>query len=93
MGDAMTIAIGTTELHAERMVAETERAMSLHPPLNSAHEAYAVILEEVEEFWELVKINPKKLCGVEQAARLEGMRSELTQIASMCLRTIVDLGL
>ena len=32
---------------------ELARAQELHEPFNSAHEGYAVILEELDELWEL----------------------------------------
>ena len=32
-----------------------ERARTKHKPINSAHEGYAVILEELDEFWDEVK--------------------------------------
>lgn len=65
---------------------ELERARSLHPNnFRNAHEAYAVILEEMDEFWQEVK---KK-----QSLRdPERLREELVQIAAMCQRTAEDLG-
>lgn len=66
--------------------AECHRACQLFPPFHSAHEAYAVILEELEEFWDEVR---------QKAAQRspEAMRAELVQVAAMCLRTVIDLGL
>jgi hypothetical protein len=72
---------------------EVRSAMKLHPPMNSHHEAYAVIKEEFEEYWEEVKVNPNKLKLGEQLARIEHMRKELIQVAAMAIRTIADLGL
>lgn len=68
------------------IVKELDRAMRLHGPMNSAHEAYAVILEEVDELWEEVR---KKR---DARSRLK-MRSELIQIAAMACRAIYDLDL
>jgi hypothetical protein len=65
---------------------ELKRAMKLHPPMNSAHEAYAVILEELDEFWEEVR---KKT----EARDKSRIRQELIQIAAMACRTIIDLDL
>jgi glutamyl-tRNA reductase len=65
---------------------ELREAMNKHAPLNSAHEAYAVILEELDEFWDEVK---KKR---EQRSKY-AMRRELIQVAAMCVRTILDVGL
>jgi len=81
------------EMRNADIVAETKRAMSLHPSINTAHEGYAVILEELEEFWGQVKINPNKLSSTQRAERLDKMREELTHTAAMCLRTILDLAL
>ena len=72
---------------------EVERAVELHPAFPSQHHAYGVILEEVDEFWEQVKINPKKLTEGEQETRLLEMRKELIQVAAMCIRAIADLEL
>ena len=66
--------------------AELIAARAQHGPQNSAHEAYAVILEEVEEFWEEVK---KK----REARSKAKMLSELVQIAAMAQRAAEDLAL
>ena len=63
---------------------ELERAMRLFPPFNSAHEGYAVILEEMDELWEEVKGH----AGPERTAR---MREEAIQVAAMALRFIHDV--
>lgn len=42
-----------------------------NPPYNSWHEAYAVMLEELEEFWESIRkdaLNPDKMELVQVAA-------------------------
>lgn len=63
---------------------EVSRAQQLHKPLNSAHEAYSVILEEVDEFWDEVKKKRSKRDKTK-------MREELIQIAAMACRTILDV--
>jgi hypothetical protein len=65
---------------------ELERAMTEHAPLHSAHEAWAVIFEELDEFWEEVR---KKRDERDR----ENMRRELIHIAAMACRTIHDLKL
>ena len=73
---------------------EVTRAMKLHHGgMNSLHEAKAVIEEEFDEFWEQVKVNPKKLTPEQQEARMQNLREELIQTAAMCVRAIVDLKL
>jgi glutamyl-tRNA reductase len=64
---------------------EYDRASLLYARLHSAHEAYAVILEELDEFWEHVRQQDARRCH-------RAMRHELVQIAAMCLRTVLDLG-
>lgn len=66
------------------ILAEFNAAATKHKPMNSLHEAYAVILEEVDELWDEVK---KKARVRNQA----NVRTELRQIAAMALRALVDL--
>lgn len=63
---------------------ELAAASAKYPPLNSYHEAWAVITEEVDEFWDHVKAKPERRTHFD-AAR------ELTQVAAMAVRAIVDL--
>lgn len=69
-----------------RVAQELSGATEDHPPLHSAHEAYSVILEKLDEFWEEIK---KK----EKVRSVFLMRCELVQIAAMACRTILDLNL
>lgn len=67
---------------------ELARAREQHAPMHSAHEAYAVILEELEEFWTEVK------AGTPSTPITAGrMRAELIQIAAMAIRAVEDLEL
>ena len=70
---------------------EVASAVNKHGPLNSLHEAYGVIKEEFDEFWEQVKVNPKHLAHHEQFERIDNIREELVQIAAMCVRTLMDV--
>jgi NTP pyrophosphatase (non-canonical NTP hydrolase) len=63
---------------------EVESAEEKWEPMNSAHEAYAVLLEEVDELWEHVKTNQKK-------RDLEAMRTEAIQVAAMAVRFVRDI--
>lgn len=65
---------------------ELEKARNGHAKLNSAHEAYAVILEELDEF----KAEVWKKRSKRDPAH---MRHELVQVAAMCQRAAEDLGL
>jgi hypothetical protein len=65
---------------------ELKYARKSFPAFHSAHEAYAVILEEVEEFWEQVKTNDAQRDS-------DAMLGELIQIAAMAQRAAEDLKL
>lgn len=61
--------------------AELTRAMRLHGPMHSMHEAYGVIAEEFnKEFLDAVHAN-----DADQA------RKELIQVAAMALRAVIDV--
>jgi len=72
---------------AQRVAAELQQARSKHTTnINSLHEGYAVILEEVDELWEIVRMKRENR---DRAAVIE----ELVQIAAMAQRTAEDLNL
>lgn len=70
----------------DRVAAELARARDKHPTLNSVHEAYAVILKELAEFWDKVKADDHK-----SPAGQALMVDELVQIAAMCQRAVEDV--
>lgn len=83
--------MSTFEAIAEEAVQELRRAKMLHPGVfASAHEGYAVLLEEVDELWDAVKTNPRNLEGGAQEWRTR-MRSEAIQIAAMAMRFVDDV--
>lgn len=64
---------------------ELVEARDQHPgPMHTAHEAYAVILEELDEFWDEVRAKQHDP---------RNMLKELVQIAAMCYRAAEDLQL
>lgn len=65
---------------------EVERAETLHAPIHSLHEGYAVILEELDE----VKAEVWKKSSQRD---MENIKKELVQCAAMCVRTLVNLEL
>ena len=73
-----------SNLFASLVSAELAHAKKHFPPIATRHEAYAVILEEVEEFWAEVKMRD---------AVPQRMLEELVQIAARCNRAAEDLGL
>jgi hypothetical protein len=63
---------------------EVMRARAKFKRFNSAHEGYAVLLEEVDELWEEVKRH-------QSARNPERMRIEAVQIAAMAVRFLTDV--
>lgn len=86
--------------------AELTNARATHAPMNGHHEGYAVILEELDELWEVCKRNthsfehaaPTWAVGVDSSdketlRRLKraAMRKEALQVAAMAVRFIEDV--
>ena len=69
----------------EKVRDEVLRAQDLHPPINSLHEGYAVILEELDELWQHVKNR------VRSPELMRAMRKEAIQVGAMALRFLVDV--
>jgi hypothetical protein len=72
---------------------EVVEATAAHGPMTSRHEAFGVILEELDEFWDEVKLNPAKMSPEGRSNWEQRMRKELIQTAAMCVRAVLDLGL
>ena len=69
----------------EETAAEVLRAKQLFPiDFHNQHEAYAVILEEIDELWDEIKKNHKFY-------DLEAQRKEAKQAAAMLVRLMVEL--
>lgn len=68
---------------ANEVLEELGRAVKAHGSMQSSHEGYAVILEELDELWEHVKT---KDGGYNQYARKEAI-----QVAAMAMRYVLDL--
>lgn len=66
----------------ELVIAELNAVRREHPPMASAHEGYALILEELEELWEEVKMR--------QPVH-ERMRDEAVQLAAMSICFLIDV--
>ena len=62
------------------------RAISKFGKFNNAHEGYAILLEEVDELWDNVKLNQKI------SNRNELMLHEAIHVCAMALRFIIDCG-
>jgi len=71
---------------ADLVEMEVSLAKAQYPPMNSAHEGYDVLLEEVDELWDEVK----KKQGKRDPANL---LKELVQVAAMAERMAEDIVL
>lgn len=69
---------------AEEVLGELQLARSKYPAMNSAHEGYATILEELDELWDEVKRRPDRVSK-------RKMRREAIQVAAMAIRFILDV--
>jgi hypothetical protein len=65
---------------------ELDFATRIHGNFNSAHEAYGVLLEEVDEFWDEVRKNSVY-------RNKANMLKELTQISAMAHKAALSLKL
>ena len=63
---------------------ELEGATRRYGPFYSAHEGYAIILEEMDELWSIIKRKP-------DSVKLEEMREEAIQVAAMAMRFLIDV--
>jgi NTP pyrophosphatase (non-canonical NTP hydrolase) len=75
---------GEVENILAEIVEELARANKLHKDFNSLHEAYAVILEELDEVWDFVKM---------RYPNTSALKKELVQVAAMCIKAILNLEL
>jgi hypothetical protein len=69
---------------ANEVLDEVESAKKNWPPFNSAHEGFAVLLEEVEELKAHVWTNQKR-------RDLVAMRKEAMQVAAMAIRFMTEV--
>lgn len=65
------------------VLTELTRARLQFPHFHSAHEGYAVILEELDELWQVIK--------EEHPLQPQRLQREATQVAAMALRFLTDL--
>ncbi|MFH1738513.1 MAG: hypothetical protein ABIH23_05855 [bacterium] len=72
---------GTKEQWLKKISEEYDLATSKFSKFNSAHEGYAVILEELDELWECVKTNKD----------YRELQDEARQVGAMALRFLVDI--
>jgi hypothetical protein len=62
-----------------------KQAYQIYGHFHSTHEVYGVLMEEVNEFFEIVRLKP----GI--AGKSENMIKELEDIKAVCNRAILEL--
>lgn len=68
----------------DEAVDEAVKAGTMWPPFNSAHEGFAILMEEFEELKAHVWMNQKR-------RDLPAMRAEAIQVAAMAIRFAKDV--
>ncbi len=72
------------EKAVSQIIYEYHRATEMNGPFNTAHEGYAVILEELDELWDEIKKNSLERDN-------EKLKKEAIQVGAMALRFLVDI--
>jgi hypothetical protein len=70
-------------LALKEVTAELDKTLTVWPAMRSAHEGFAILLEEVDELKAHVWTNQRK-------RDLTAMRKEACQVAAMALRFMMD---
>lgn len=70
-----------------RIYEEYLEACKQHPNFNSPHEAYAVIFEELDEVWDMIKGTRLPYSNQNR----DSMKNEVVAVGAMALRFMIDL--
>lgn len=73
------------DIDVDEILVELEHAVTKFGAFHNAHEGYAILLEEVDELWDTVKLNAKK-----HPERDTEMRKEAIHVAAMAIRFLHD---
>lgn len=77
--------VGSKVSAAADILKEFDRASELYGSFHSAHEGYAILLEEMDELWDEVKKH-------RSPENYQRMMEEAVQVGAMALRFIVDMN-
>ena len=75
----------------EKIEAEAMTAKQKYGAFNSTHEGYAVLKEEVDELWEVIKRNTERHYGTPEW-KTKALIPELIQISAVALRMANELS-
>lgn len=70
---------------------EVKQAREKYGAFNSTHEGYAVLKEEVEELWDVIKQNTERRYGTSEW-KTKALIPELIQIAAVAQRMAIELS-
>ena len=71
-------------IRADEFTFELEHARKKFPPMASAHEGYAVILEELDELWDIIKQKQTERDYIK-------LRKETVQLGAMVLAFLIEI--
>jgi len=67
-----------------KILKEVLYAQEKFPPFTSGHEGYAIIKEELDELWDVIKsVKDSRICN-------ETMIKEAIQVGAMAVRFLID---
>lgn len=67
-----------------------QKARLKYQPIRSPHEGYAILMEEVDELWEVVKASHIG-AAFDYSANSQAMRKEALHVAAMALAFLVEV--
>lgn len=70
-------------LTIDEMEVELRDALASYPSMASYHEGYAIILEELDELWDEIRMKPLY-------RNQDKLRREAIQVAAMAIRFVLD---
>jgi hypothetical protein len=74
----------------DKILNEYNEATSKFYAFNSAHEGYAVILEELDELWDAVRMGRDEI-DEKGRTRKQALQDEAIQVGAMAIRFLVDI--
>lgn len=81
----MKIDVNKLEECSNKIQSEYFDAKQKHKPFHNLHEAYAIMKEEFDEFWEIVKLKQSR-----NPTRVRRAKQEALQIAAMALGVLYE---
>ena len=74
----------------ELIIEEYIKATNKFPSMYSAHDGYAIILEELDELWSSVKLHGNPITATESNTIRKAIKVDGVRVGAMALRFLVD---